>query len=166
MALRGIAATMNGRRPSSPKPNAFKGTMMSTWRNLGIHGALWLLVVSSFFHTVTRLKDSTIRFVHRPKVDDVSRLEMRLVPVRQTLSTNRYEVVGYLTDAPETADWFGEYFQTQYALAPVIIGGSDDSPVVVTILHKPSLSGQLLRDRHLTAIANYGDGVLLLKRSR
>lgn len=138
--------------------------MSTITHNLRLHGALGLLVIVSMYHSVTRIKDSAARFVRRPKVDDVSRFEMRLKPVRKILSDSHYEMVGYLTDAPGTADWFAEYFQTQYSLAPVIVSDSSDSPVVVTNFHDLTLIDQLVRSKHPSLVVNCGNGVFLLKR--
>lgn len=140
--------------------------MSTIWRDLRMYGAACLLVAASMYHSVTRLRESVTRFANRAEVDDVSRFEMRFAPLKRTLSANQYQRIGYLTDQPEVADWFAEYYQTQYSLAPVIIGGSADFPVLITNMHNPSLSEDFFRGRHLSPVADYGNGVLLLKRSQ
>lgn len=127
-------------------------------------GALCLLVITSSYHCVTRLRDSASRFIRRPKVDDVTRFEMRFEPAKKILLLNRYERVGYLTDELANADWFGDYFQTQYSLAPVIINNSANFPVVVTNLHDLTLTNQLVQSTHPLSVVDCGNGVLLLKR--
>lgn len=118
------------------------------------------------YHSLSRLWDSAAKFANRPKVDDVSRFETRFAPLRKVLSANQYQTIGYLTDKPEVAEWFAEYYQTQYSLAPVVIGSSADYPVVVTNMHNSSFSEGFFQDRHLSPVADYGNGVLLLKRSQ
>ena len=140
--------------------------MSAIWRNLRIYGAVCLLVGASMYHSLSRLWDSAAKFANRPKVDDVSHIEMRFAPLRKILSANQYQRIGYLTDKPEVAEWFAEYYQTQYSLAPVVIGSSADYSVVVTNMHNSSFSESSLQDRHLSPVADYGNGVLLLKRSQ
>jgi len=136
------------------------------WGNLRMYGAIYLLVAASFYHNVTRLRNSAVAFVNRPNVDEISSFEMRFAPVKKALSANQCKQIGYLTDNPEDASWFGEYFKTQYALAPVIIGSSADFPVVVTNLHSPYWNDNLFKNRCLSLVNNYGNGVCLLKRSK
>jgi hypothetical protein len=134
------------------------------WRSLRTHVAVCFLVGFSLYQSVATLRVSAANYVNRAGRDDVTLFEMRFAPLRRSLSTNGYKTIGYLTDQPETAVWFTEYFQTQYTLAPVIIGSSAEFPLVVTNLHNSSSINDLLRNRHLSPVANYGNGVLLLSR--
>jgi hypothetical protein len=134
------------------------------WRSLRTHVAVCLLVGFSLYHSVAALRVSAANYVNRSGGDDITRFEMRFAPLRRSLSTNEYKTIGYLTDMPEDSHWLAGYFQTQYTLAPVIIGGSAEFPLVVPNLHNSSSINDLLRDRHLSPVADYGNGVLLLSR--
>ena len=69
-----------------------------------------------------------------------------------------------MTDEPEDADWFTGYFRTQYALAPTLVDDSADQSLVVANLRDPSSVASIMRNRHLSLVLDFGNGVVLLSR--
>jgi len=105
--------------------------------------------------------------------DPISRYEKRFSGLRQVLP--RKGAVGYLNDVPAPfiiADGgpndnrrFGTLYLTQYVLSPVIVYDTSQYPLVVGNFHSsPHPSAELLKSLRLRPIANYGNGVFLLKQ--
>ena len=75
-------------------------------------------------------------------------------------------VVGYATDAaPDATTRSTEYYLTQYALSPVVVVDDATQPLVVANFHSTAVNPQVLRDRHLVPVQDFGNGVFLLKRT-
>lgn len=123
-----------------------------------------LLVGSCLYHSLGMARIVRRDFVNSANPDSVTLFEKRLEPLEIQLSGLKCREVGYITDAPEVADWFTEYFRTQFVLAPVIVENSTNYPLVVANLHDSSMIYQIVRQRNLIVIQNYNNGVFLLSR--
>jgi len=97
---------------------------------------------------------------------DVAAFDRRFAAMRDTLPRG---VVGYLSDS----DFFGEYYATQYALAPVVVyalprpagfARSGSAPIlVVGNFNSPARIPDALARNTLILKRDFGGGVLLLE---
>jgi hypothetical protein len=72
-------------------------------------------------------------------------------------------VVGYVSDEPgDEGAW--SYYQAQYALSPTIVARTSERQTVVGNFRDPNAIQKILREEHLTAAKDFGNGVLLLTR--
>lgn len=95
---------------------------------------------------------------------DVTGLERRLAALRKALPQRG--IVGYVSDT----DSVGEFFMTQYVLAPVVVyrgtafATFTPGPIlVVGDFDSPANIPKVLATNGLTVKRNFGDGVLLLE---
>ena len=121
-----------------------------------------LLISYCLYHSISQLKTSAADLLNSRGKDSLIAFEERLEPMRWQLSSVGCRDVGYITDEPETGDWFIDYFRTQHVLAPVIVHDSASFPFVVAIVHDPSFAASVMRSRRLSLVHDFGSGVLLL----
>ncbi len=89
----------------------------------------------------------------------VAFFEARFDALRKTIKP--HTVFGYYSDNGNDATALAEFYLTQYTLAPAIVRPSLDEPLVVVNFHNPTPDPKLLQAKNLTAIQNFGNGVLL-----
>jgi hypothetical protein len=95
----------------------------------------------------------------------VAVFDKRFAALKLQLVQTGSKQVGYVSDIPEDdVNWFREYFRTQYELAPVVVDDSIEPSTIVANLRNPSAIASILRDRRLSMVADFGDGVVLLSR--
>lgn len=122
-----------------------------------------LLIVYCLYHSLHMVRGYGRDYLN-PAPDSITVFAKRFETLKAQLSRQGYEKVGYVTDMPEVADWFTEYFQLQYVLAPIIVKNSPDCRLVVANLHDTSSSEHIIRERNLLLVQDYGKGVLLLTK--
>lgn len=125
-------------------------------------GAPGLLIVFSVYHSATSLVEVSRTYRIRSGPDPVTAYELRFDPLKRQLSMERCSKISYITDLTDASDWFIDYFRTQYTLAPVIVDDSTDCQLVITNLRISSSLDQVIQERHLLIVRNYGDGLALL----
>jgi hypothetical protein len=124
-----------------------------------------LLILFSLHHSYDLLKESRTNFKLPAEPDSVAVFEKRFAALKLQLVQTGSTQVGYVTDIPENdVNWFREYFRTQYVLAPVVVHDSTEPSVVVANLRNPSAIASILRERRLSVVSDFGDGVVLLSR--
>ena len=138
--------------------------MKQPFRRFGPHVATAILVAYSLYHGLAMVASSIRNFEDPVGTDTVSAFDKRFAPLRAQLSQYGARKVGYVTDEPENAEWFTGYSRTQYALAPTIVDDSTDPTLVVANLRDPSSVASIMRNRHLSLVMDYGNGVALLSR--
>jgi hypothetical protein len=138
--------------------------MINIFRSFRSHVAPAILAGYALYHSigiVASLRDSTERSAG---TDIITAFDSRFAPLKARLSAERCREIGYVTDEPENADWFTDFFRTQYALAPILVDDSTDHGLIVANLRDPSTVASILRTKHLRIISDYGNGVVLLSR--
>ncbi len=95
----------------------------------------------------------------------VAAYESRYSELRKTVTPQT--VFGYTSDNPpnDPSDQ-AEFYLTQYTLAPAIITSSILEKQVIFNFHNPSPDLRALEPKHLTAVLNYGNGVILCRPSK
>lgn len=96
---------------------------------------------------------------------DVTGFEKRFAPLREALPQRG--MVGYVSDS----DFIGEFYLTQYTLAPVVVylypsGFATSTPrptLVVGNFNSPASIPDVLARNGLMVKRDFGDGVLLLE---
>lgn len=76
--------------------------------------------------------------------------------------------VAYASDNPtDSQTSLGEFYLTQYTLAPAIVSGSAPSKgsLVVVNFHTPTPDMKKVQDLHLELVQNFGGGVLLCRQN-
>jgi len=139
-------------------------TLTKILRNVRPHIAAAILVAYSLYHGLGMVARSTRNFRDPTSIDTVLAFDKRFAPLRTQLLQYGCREVGYVTDEPEDADWFTGYFRTQYALAPTLVDDSADQSLVVANLRDPSSVASIMRNRHLSLVLDFGNGVVLLSR--
>lgn len=139
--------------------------MNNTLRLLLRRTASTLLIVYCLYHGLYVIRGYSRDYLN-PDPDPVTAFAKRFEALEAQLSRQGYRKVGYVTDMPEVADWFTEYFQLQYVLAPIIVNNSPDCRLVVANLHDTSSIEHIIRERNLmpVQVQDYGKGVLLLTK--
>lgn len=120
-------------------------------------GVLALLVLSVMSANLRELAGTLRRLGVEPTLDEVSRHEKRLEPLRKALPQRG--VVGYVTDAATPDEMAKRFIMTQYALAPLIVVPEAGQPLVVGVFAdaaaaKRSVGARLVREE-------FGDGLVL-----
>jgi hypothetical protein len=94
----------------------------------------------------------------------VEAFDNRFTNLRNTVTPNT--VFGYISDNPErTQVNQAEYYLTQYALAPAVVIESPNAQLVVANTHTPTPNVAALKSNNLALIQDFGNGVLLCRRS-
>lgn len=72
-----------------------------------------------------------------------------------------HSVLGYVSDNPNSdmVTSQGEFYLTQYTLAPAIILASTTEPLEVANFHNDNPDVNLLKAKHLVFVKNYGSAV-------
>ena len=76
-------------------------------------------------------------------------------------------VYGYMSDgAPSDPSALPEFYLTQYTLAPAIVKRTVDEPLVIVNFHSSKPDDKLLKDNKLVQYQNFGNGIVLCRRSK
>jgi hypothetical protein len=123
-----------------------------------VFALLTVAVLSSFW----LLLDVVSGYSNTSQTFGVASFEDRFQGLRKALPA--HAVVGYASDNPTNdASALGEFYLTQYVLAPTIVTASPSQALVVVNYHNPQPDMAKLRAQHLTLIQNFGNGVLLCR---
>ena len=121
---------------------------------------LALLVLSAMSENVRQLA-GMLRLGVEPSLDEVSRHEKRLEPLKMALPQRG--VVGYVTDAATSSEIAKRRSITSYALAPLIVVRGAGHPLVVG-----DFTDAAAARRHFGAAPplreDFGDGVVLFEQ--
>jgi hypothetical protein len=121
--------------------------------------AAFLLAAGAVFLSARLLEYSITQRRASPGMDEVSRHEARLAPVRASLPA--HGIVGYLSDQRDRAR---ALFLAQYVLAPVVLDPSAERDTVVGDFADPRAGRMLAARRSLEVVRDFGDGLVLLRR--
>jgi len=139
-------------------------TMIQIFRRFRSHIAASLLAAYSLYHAQAMVRSSVQNFEDTAGLDAISAFDGRFSQLREQLLQYGCREVGYVTDDPEDADWFTGYSRTQYALAPRVVDDSTEQALIVANLRDQSSIVSIMRNRHLSLVMDYGNGVVLLSR--
>jgi len=137
---------------------------------VGMRIGLSLLVLFALVANVRLLGRAFHDLADTARRDEITRYEARFQELRQVLPSRA--LVGYVTDLrPQRADGddgprlaFKRYLLTQYALLPAIVLADIQGALVVGNF-EASDSRDSAATRGLTLIRDFGDGVMLFRRS-
>ena len=124
-------------------------------------GVLVLLVLSAMSTSLRQLA-GTLRLGVDPALEEVSRHEKRLEPLRNALPQRG--IVGYVTDAATPAEIVQRHYMTRYALAPLIVVRDASRALVVgdftdTAAANRNFDTALVRE-------DFGDGLVLFAQEK
>ena len=94
-------------------------------------------------------------------VDAITRNLQRFDALRKALPT--HATVGYISDELGDDGTWG-FYQTQYALSPIVIDRTANREIVIGNFRDASAAQQILMESNLTVQKDFGNGVLLLAR--
>ena len=101
-----------------------------------------------------------------PRRDRISQYERRFEGLKKILPT--HGVVGYLSHRQAQDIRFdagtAEFYLTQYALAPLIVIHSPERDLVIGNFGAFRVDPEIFKDRDLTLIKDFGNGVMLFRR--
>lgn len=140
--------------------------MIGLFRGFRVHVGAAILAAYALYHCFGIVRSSKDNFELSAGPDIISAFDSRFAPLKARLLADACREVGYVTDEPATADWFTDFFRTQYALAPTLVDDSTDHELIVGNLRDPSSLADILRTKDLRVISDYGNGVVLLSRQR
>jgi len=94
----------------------------------------------------------------------VEAFDHRFDNLRKTITPD--SVFGYISEnPPNTPINQAEYNLTQYALAPALVLDSARPPLVVANMRTATPNMAVLQAAHLTPVQDFGNGVLLCRRT-
>ena len=100
-----------------------------------------------------------------PRSDRISQYERRFEGLKKILPP--HGVVGYLTHRQAQDMRFdagtAEFYLTQYALAPLIVIYSSEREFVIGNFGASRVDPEIFKDRDLTLIRDFGNGVMLFR---
>ncbi|MGD0917041.1 MAG: hypothetical protein ABSB22_11345 [Thermodesulfobacteriota bacterium] len=98
-----------------------------------------------------------------PNEDEITAYEKRFRMMKSILPP--HGVVGYVADIADqqSAQWYMEYFLTQYVLSPVIVVNETSRHLVIGNFHGPINSYHVPYDAHLVTVREFDNGVILFK---
>ena len=94
--------------------------------------------------------------------DDVSKFEETIFSLKKSLPSRGF--VGYFNDVEPESIYGGDFWMTQYALAPLIVGKNIDSDFIVGILHPSQTKKNSFEKVGFSVVRDYGNGIVLLQR--
>lgn len=101
-----------------------------------------------------------------PRRDRISQYERRFEGLKKILPT--HGVVGYLSHRQAQDIRFdagtAEFYLTQYALAPLIVIHSPERDLVIGNFGVSRVDPEIFKDRDLTLIKDFGNGVMLFRQ--
>lgn len=144
-----------------------RGVMSGQGRRQLAFAALFAVLVVG---VVANLQLLSRALAELPKLTDaelIERYASRFAGVKALLP--RTGTVGYLSDreprdAVTDPYGVGYYYLTQYTLAPIIVSQSLEPSLIVGNFEQPSVATTTAAAHQLTAVKDFGDGVLLLHR--
>ena len=135
--------------------------------------ALILLIGVTVYANLNLLFSRIQLYPNLPPTDPVSIHERRIDQIRKVLPPAA--ALGYATTVVNeqifldernfrNVEFVAQYYLTQYTLAPVFVYNSPDYPLVVgNFLDGPADPGWI-REKRLTPLRDFGDGVILYRR--
>jgi hypothetical protein len=135
--------------------------------------ALVLLMTVTVYANLNLLFSRVRLYPDLPQTDPVSIHERRIGQIRNVLPPTA--ALGYVTTVVNekifldertfrNVEFVAQYYLTQYTLAPVFVYNSPDYPLVVgNFLDGPADPGWI-RERRLTPLHDFGDGLILYRR--
>ena len=115
--------------------------------------------------TFWSLLDTLGAISHGVQAFGVAAFERRYDEFRKTVQPR--SVFGYVSDnAPTDPSAGPEFYLTQYTLAPAIVKPTSDERLVVVNFHSSKPDEKLLRANQLAQVQNFGNGIVLCRRTR
>lgn len=142
------------------------------YNNNRVKGGLILLVAIALYASITLLSKQMKLYPGNLETDPVTIHETRINQLKEDLRP--HASVGYVTTVENekiftserqfyNVEYLAQYVLTQYTLAPVIVYNSPDHPLVVGNFISGPPDRQFLRQKNLTPLKDFGDGLVLYK---
>lgn len=122
-----------------------------------------LIILSALLSNSFMVWEEIKTYRKSPDEDEITAYENRFKSIKSVLPP--HSVVGYVTDLTDqqSAQWYKEYFLTQYTLSPVIVVNETSRHLVIGNFHKPINSYRVFYDTHLVLLREFDNGVILFK---
>ena len=125
---------------------------------------IFLIVLFALFSNAFMFWEEIEKYRKSPDSDEVTAYENRFESIKSMLPP--HIVVGYVTDITEqSAQWYMEYFLTQYTLSPVTVIRGTSRPLVIGNFHN-SMDSSLMNDPHLILFREFDHGVTLFRNRK
>lgn len=142
-----------------PRQNDEVSTMKFSTR---VKAATLILLTVALLNGMKGLKDTVDTYSNVHGMEQVALYVERFAPVKPMLPPG--EVVGYISDEPQTDDFVRRYFLTRFALSPVELDAKAQHSVVVGDFIDPGNASKAIAQLGLTVEKDFGKGVVLLRR--
>jgi hypothetical protein len=127
--------------------------------------AVIALAAIALCSTFWSLLDTLGAISHGVQAFGVAAFERRYNEFRKTVQPR--SVFGYISDnPPNDPSALPEFYLTQYTLAPAIVKPTVDERLVIANFHNSKPDEKLLRDNKLAQVQNFGNGIVLCRRTR
>ena len=127
--------------------------------------AVITLAAVALCSTFWSLLDTLGAVTHGVQAFGVAAFEHRYDEFRKTVQPR--SVFGYTSDTPPNdPSERPEFILTQYTLAPAIVKPTTEERLVIVNFHNNKPNEKLLRDNKLVQVQNFGNGIVLCRRSR
>lgn len=127
-----------------------------------------LILFAALFSNLTLFKD-VVAYCKSGKTDSISHYEKRFEGIKKYLPARG--VVGYISGADAKDIRFAgqetaKYYLTQYAVSPTIVEYAAARDLVIGNFEPGTAFSEAVHEKRLTAIKDFGNGVMLLKRAK
>jgi hypothetical protein len=115
-------------------------------------------LATNFYYLENAVRD----FPGKLSSDKITLYEKRFGELKKELARKR--VVGYFSeDPPDSREYLRNYYLTQYALSPVIVLPELNRDLVVGNFSKLAAPPQVVKQKDLYLLRDYGNGVFLYR---
>jgi hypothetical protein len=128
-----------------------------------VKAAALILLSVALFNGMKGLKDRVDTYSEVHGIEQVALYVDRFTPVKPMLPPG--EVVGYISDEPQTDDFVRRFFLTRFALSPVELDAKAQHRVVLGDFIDPRNTPKAAAQLGLTVEKDFGKGVVLLRRN-
>jgi hypothetical protein len=134
-----------------------KHTQVQLYSTL-VKAAVLLLSLSALVSVVQTFRGA--RILTKRTTDSQTLYGRRFIELKKALPA--HGVVGYITDEIDEIPW--NYYQTQYALSPVIVDKTPGRELVVGNFRDSAVAREIVANSDLILLKDFGNGVVLFRK--
>jgi hypothetical protein len=139
-----------------------KGTMAKRQATFSSHLAAVGVILILLVACAASVLEASLPFSHGRRMDAISFDQLRFESVKRALPA--HGVIGYLSDSDPFDEGTGDYYTTEYSLAPLQVSRGSDHDLVIGNFRDLYAAAALIRQNRLAIVRDFGSGVLLLRR--
>jgi hypothetical protein len=123
-----------------------------------VKAAVLLLSLAPLISVVQMFRGAHV--LTKTPTDNQTLYERRFLELKKALPL--HGVVGYITDENDEIPW--NYYQTQYALSPIIVDKKTGQELVVGNFRDSAVARKVIANNDLILLKDFGEGVVLFRK--